>query len=142
MQRIPAREKPLYGGFHILINLRSLCSCVHCRGKTVEDIVFGNQPDAQNEGVAGNVRLRTGDRPHLPVNLRNGYAFQAAGSVQGAHRRRKMERNAVVFKALHDIAGKSRRFAFYLIDALDAAANACAFEGEPPRHNQPDVSAA
>ena len=98
-------------------------------------LVFRDQPAAQQQRIARIFDFRSCDRPSVFVDLRQNDTFHPLFSFDIHDRMRKLERDPEIIQALHDIALQSARIRHQLRHHMHFRP----FQAHPSRHDQANI---
>ena len=98
--------------------------------------IFGNKAHGKQQRVTRNAALGAWNRRVMVIDLAHDNGFELRGAFNAHDRRRRMQRNAEVIEALHDIASQAARRG---VD-FEYAGHARACEREAARHDEADVA--
>ena len=138
MQHVAAREHALLGSHQRIVDDRARRDRAELDFGGLCDLVFGQQPYAEQQRVARDLPFGPGDRLQFFVDGGDYDRGHPLFAVDRDDRMRKIEGDVKVLQTLHDVAVEPRRIGHQLDDSLDLRA----LERHSARHDQPDVSAA
>ena len=105
------------------------------QGGFARKLVFGQQPDREQQRIAGDLLLGAGDRAAVLVHFGQRHAGHPAPAVDVHHGVTQLERDAVIVQALHNVAFEPARIGHQLGHGTHFGA----FQRHAAGHNQPDI---
>ena len=136
MERVSAGEQACRTRLKIVVNDGAARHGVERHARVGRKRIFGNKAHGKQQRVTWNAALGAQNRRVTVIDLAHDDSLKLRGAFNAHDRRRRMQRNAEIIEALHDIASQTARRG---VD-LEHAGHARAREREAARHDEADVA--
>ena len=136
MKRVSAGEQARRACLKIVVDDGATRHGVERHARIGRKRIFGNKAHGKQQRVARNATLGTRNRCVMAINFAHDDSFKLRGAFNAHDRRRRMQRNAEVVEALHNIASQA---AWRGVD-FEHAGHTRAREREATRHDEADVA--
>ena len=136
VQHIAAGKHARQGGLHVFKDDRAVGARIHLDVCAARQLVFRNQADRQQHGIAVEGHFGARNRAAVGADLGDDDALDTVAALNVGNRMGQIKRDVKVVQALHDIARQAARIGH----DLDAGEHLGALERHAARHNQADIA--